>query len=263
MLNDILYCVKRTGLVCCVLMFSTSVFAANWSDTEIQALSGSGFHEPFNARSVAKNTITLQNASGFDWGSSYAFVDYLKSDAADRNADEFYGEVYAYPSLSRLTGSDLKAGLLKDVSLTFGVNTGEKSTGANPRVLLAGLTFNLDLPQFSFFDIGVNAYLDRSQFKGQAATCQGDGVQITPAWQLPFHLSGLSMSFEGFVDYTSAYGGCVAHTLSQPQLRVDIGDLFGTPKKLYAGIEYQYWQNKFGIQGLNDEVPQALVVWKF
>lgn len=246
-----------------VLLFSTIGSAAIWTDTEIQLLSGSGFREPFNDKTVAKNTITLQNAAGFEWGSSYAFIDYLKSDAADVSADEFYGEAYVYPSLSKLTGADLKTAVLKDVSVTLGVNTGEKSTGANPRVLLAGLTLNLDVPQFSFFDVGVNAYVDRSEFKGQPATCQGDGVQITPAWQLPFHIGRLSMSFEGFVDYTSAYGGCVAHTLSQPQLRVDIGDLFGTPKKLYAGIEYQYWQNKFGIQGLNDEAPQALLVWKF
>jgi len=246
-----------------LLAFGSLASAALWTDTEIQALSGSGFHEPFNARSVAKNTITLQNASGFDWGSSYAFVDYIKSDAADRNADEFYAEGYVYPSLSKLSGTDLKTALLNDVSLTFGVNAGEKSTGAQPRVLLAGLTFNLALPQFAFFDVGVNAYFDRGQFKGQPSTCQGDGMQITPAWRLPFHVGRLSMSFEGFLDHTTAYGGCVAHTVSQPQIRVDIGDLFGSPKRLYAGIEYQYWQNKFGIQGLNDEVPQALLVWKF
>jgi len=251
------------GLGLCAFALANVVSAANWSDTEIQLLSGSGFHEPFNARSVAKNTVTLQNAAGFDWGSSFSFVDYLKSDAADHNADEFYGEAYVYPSLSNLTGNDLRTGLLKDVSLTFGINTGEKSTGANPRVLLTGLTFNLDVPSFSFFDVGVNAYLDRSQFKGQPATCQGDGMQITPAWALPFHVGRLSMSFEGFVDYTTAYGGCVAHILAQPQIRVDIGDLFGMPKKFYAGLEYQYWQNKFGIQSLNDEVPQALLVWKF
>jgi nucleoside-specific outer membrane channel protein Tsx len=250
-------------LVSTFLSISTAVWAVTWTDTEIQALSGRGFHEPFNDKSVTKNTITLQNASGFDWGSSFAFVDYLKSDAADHNADEFYGEAYLYPSLSKLTATDLKIGVLKDVSLTLGVNVGEKSTGANPQVLLTGLTFNLDIPPFSFFDLGINAYIDRSQFKGQPATCRGDGVQITPAWQLPFHIGRLAMTFEGFIDYTSGYGGCVAHTLAQPQIRVDIGDLFGTPKKLYAGIEYQYWHNKFGIQGLHDEVPQALLVWKF
>jgi nucleoside-specific outer membrane channel protein Tsx len=246
-----------------IIMLSFSVSAATWHSTEIQGLSGSGFREPANDRTVTKNTLTLQNASGFDWGSSFAFVDYLKSDGADHNADEYYGEVYVYPSLTKLTGSMLQIGALKDVSLTLGVNYGEKSTGANPRMLLTGLTFNLDVPSFTFFDLGVNAYLDRSQFKGQVSTCQGDGMQITPAWQLPFQLGRLSMSFEGFVDYTTAYAGCAAHTLAQPQIRVDIGDLFGAPKRLYAGIEYQYWHNKFGIQNLNDEVPQALLVWKF
>jgi nucleoside-specific outer membrane channel protein Tsx len=244
-------------------LFACTGEAANWTDTEIQALYGSGFHEPANPSTVAKETITLQNASGFDWGSSFAFVDYLKSNDADNHADELYGEAYLYPSLSKLTGRSFKTIGLKDVALDMGVNYGEKSNGANPRILLAGVTLNLDVPRFNFFDISFNAYLDRSEFSGQPSLTQGNGMQITPCWQLPFKIGRVSMSFEGFVDYTTGYAGNAEHTLTQPQIRADIGDLFGYPKKLYAGIEYQYWHNKFGIRGLNDEAPQALLVWKF
>jgi hypothetical protein len=28
-----------------------------------------------------------------------------------------------------------------------------------------------------------------------------------------------------------------------------------------VGIEYQIWRNKFGIRGVNEGVPQAMVKW--
>jgi hypothetical protein len=42
-----------------------------------------------------------------------------------------------------------------------------------------------------------------------------------------------------------------------------VGDLWGNSGHFYAGIEYQYWHNKYGIKGLNESVPQVLVLWKF
>jgi hypothetical protein len=32
---------------------------------------------------------------------------------------------------------------------------------------------------------------------------------------------------------------------------------------LWAGIEWEYWDDKFGIEGLNESFPKALVVWEF
>jgi nucleoside-specific outer membrane channel protein Tsx len=258
-------CLRATFflLTAVVLGWASAALGGNWSTTEVQLLHGDRFREFSNPEAVAKGTLTLTNASGFDWGGSYFFVDYLKSDGHDDHDEEFYGEVYLYPSLSHLTGRSLKAGILKDVSLTLGVNYGEKTNGANPRALLPGLTFHLNLPGFAFFDLGVNAYLDHSLFNGQASTCNGETWQITPVWKLPFRLGGLGFSFEGYADFTGAHGTCVRQVLSQPQLRLDVGKAFGRPGQVHLGIEYQYWHNKFGIRGLNDRVPQALLVWGF
>jgi nucleoside-specific outer membrane channel protein Tsx len=243
--------------------WASAACAANWSATELQGLHGGRFREPFNPDRVAKSTLTLANASGFDWGGSYLFVDYLKSDGRDDHDEEFYGEAYLYPSLSHLTGRSLQAGIVRDVSLTLGVNYGEKSNGANPRALLPGLTLNLALPGFAFFDLGVNAYLDRGRFNGQATSCNGDTWQITPAWKLPFRMGGLDLSFEGYADFTGAHGACARQVLTQPQLRLDVGGLFGRPGKVQIGVEYHYWHNKFGIRGLDERVPQVLLVWGF
>jgi len=242
---------------------ATPLYAAEWSSTELQGLHGRGFHEPFNPNDVAKRIVTLTNSSGFSWGSTYFFVDHLQSDSQDAKAREFYGELYVNPSLGKLTGQDFKTRYLRDISLTLGVNYGDKNTGANPRVLLPGVTFNADLPGFSFFDLSVLGYRDRGRFNGAATSCNADTYQITPAWKLPFRVGRLSMSFEGFVDLIGAHGNCARQVLSQPQLRLDVGDLFGHPNKVYAGVEYQYWHNKFGASGLNEHLPQALVVWGF
>ncbi|MFK8068468.1 MAG: hypothetical protein AB8D52_09490 [Gammaproteobacteria bacterium] len=49
-----------------------------------------------------------------------------------------------------------------------------------------------------------------------------------------------------------------------PRLLLDVGNVFGYKQgKLMAGIEYQYWHNKFGIKGVTESVVQAQLMWKF
>ncbi len=242
---------------------STPALAAEWHSSEFQVLHGGGFREPFNPDDVAKTTLTLNDARGYTWGSSFVFLDYLKSDANDARAEEFYGEAYLYPSLGKLLGRDFRTGPLRDVSLALGVNWGDKSTGANPRIFLPGVTLNFDVPGFAFFDLSLLGYLDRGRFNGVETTCNADSWQITPTWKRPFRLGALSLSFEGFVDVIGAHGSCTRQVVAQPQLRLDLGDLWGQPGKVYAGVEYQYWHNKFGIDGLHEHLPQALLVWGF
>ena len=81
---------------------------------------------------------------------------------------------------------------------------------------------------------------------------------------LPFSVGRVDVEFAGFIDFIGSRGaGTVYQVLSQPQLRIDIGKPFGRKGQLYAGIEYQYWRNKFGDDGVNESHPQLLLVWKF
>ncbi len=240
------------------------VEAVEWSSTEVQVLHGRHFHEPGNLAATGKTTLTLSHASGHAWGGLFLFVDRLRSDSSDARAEEFYGEAYLNPSLGKLLGKDLRTGPVKDIRLTLGVNHGDKSTGAQPLVWLPGITLALDLPGFAFLDLGLLGYLDRGRFNGVPNTCNDETWQVTPAWKYPFRLGRLSMSFEGFVDIIGRHGTCQAQTLAQPQLRLDLGELAGTaPNRFHAGIEYQYWRNKFGVQGLRESFPQLLFTWSF
>lgn len=250
---------------------TTTAGAAEWSDTEVQFLYGSEFREPFNTEDVSKTIITLTQASGHKYGGNFFFVDFLKSDEADNDEQEVYGEWYTMLSLSKLSGATIGAGPLKDVSATFGINAGSKTNGARPLVFLPGATLHLDVPGFAFFNVDVLAYIDRGKFDGNDSCGTGKTTyQITPAWLLPFQIGNAKFQFTGFADFIGAHGDCKAQILTQPQLRLDVGNFFGKPDTVFVGFEYQYWKNKFGgsksgpsIATQDDNFAQFLLTWKF
>jgi hypothetical protein len=45
-------------------------------------------------------------------------------------------------------------------------------------------------------------------------------------------------------------------------LRLDLGNFWGTPDRLFVGIEYQYWSSKLGDDETDESVIQALAVWR-
>lgn len=234
----------------------------NWN---IQLLYGNEFREPFNPTDVHKTLITIENSSGWEWGNSFAFIDILKSDENDQRATAIYGEWYPSASISKLTESDLSYGILRDASITAGINAGRKSTGANPLAYLPGITVDLTLPSFAFFNVGGYAYIDRGTINnGDSNGCHQTGFQATSAWLLPFSISDTKVRFEGFVDYISSHGKCTEQVLTQPRISFDFGSLIGlSSNHLFGGIEYQYWRNKFGIRNLDENFPQALLMYRF
>ncbi|MEO1925264.1 MAG: hypothetical protein ABGY08_04630 [Gammaproteobacteria bacterium] len=44
---------------------------------------------------------------------------------------------------------------------------------------------------------------------------------------------------------------------------LDVGHLLGQKNKFYAGIEYWYWHNKFGIKGVTEQSLQAMLLFDF
>jgi len=237
--------------------------AQGFSSWDIQLLYGSNFREPGIDQDVAKWTATLENSSAWSWGSSFFFIDYVRSDSADQNATEFYGEWYPSASIGKMSKQDLSLGPLRDVLVTMGINAGSKNTGASPLVYLPGFTFALDIPGFQFFSIGTYAYIDRGRFDGQDNGCNATTYQITPSWSLPFEIGSVRLRFDGFIDFIGSHGQCVSQVLAQPTLKIDLGSFGGKPDRLYGGVEWAYWRNKFGISGLNQTAPQAVLMWVF
>ncbi|MBI2312652.1 MAG: hypothetical protein HYU77_09135 [Betaproteobacteria bacterium] len=270
------------------LLATQGASSAEWSDTEIQYVRGTKFREPFNpfnptdgkigatnSTDVTKSIVTLQHASGYKYGRNFFFVDMLVSENNDPSGGgsngEVYGEYYHSLSLSKTTGAKLDWGFIRDLNLTAGINFGAKSNGANPRVLLLGPTVDFNVPGFIFLNVDVLAYRDTGRFGG-VRTTDKTTWQITPVWLSKFNIGPTKWVFTGHIDWIGKRcfegpGGCTGRasveTLAQPELKLDVGNFFGKPDTVYAGIEYQYWRNKFGFDGLNESHPQLQLSWKF
>ncbi|BAL26910.1 DUF5020 family protein [Azoarcus sp. KH32C] len=241
-----------------------SAVASEWSETDVQVLNGTRFRDPGIHDEVTKTTITLQHVSGYAYGRNYFFIDSYWGTKNAPRANDIYGEYYHYLSLGKTTGATFGGSVLKDVSLTAGVNAGATTGGAGTRILLYGVTLDFTVPGFSYLNVDLLAYDDRSQFNG-VQTHYRNSYQVTPVWRLPFSIGGTQWSFEGFCDFIGARGqGTVNQTLCQPQLRFDLGQLVsGRRDAIYVGTEYQYWRNKYGIEGLNESFPNIMMVVKF
>lgn len=258
------YFIASTRLLFCTLLFvwplsvQANLFA--WTDTEIQYLHGYGYQMPKNPNDVSRSIITLSHADGWALGRNFFFMDTLISEQGEPSQVNLYGEFYSYLSLSKITGKTISYGLFKDLNLAVGVNAGENvdSDRSGTRVILYGFNVDFNLPGFKLFSVDFLRHdiLEPVSFKSS--------WQITPVWKLPFTLFGTHWSLEGFADFIGPKGPNYAGSvLAQPQLRLDVGDFFGVGNHLYVGIEYQYWNNKYGIKGLHESLPQALLLWKF
>ncbi|WP_018405553.1 hypothetical protein [Marinobacter gelidimuriae] len=72
----------------------------------MQLLRGTQFHDSGNGTDIAKTIVTLQHASGYKYGRNFFFVDMIKSDSADNNAGEVYGEYRHTLSISKIGDMD-------------------------------------------------------------------------------------------------------------------------------------------------------------
>ena len=233
-----------------------------FTDWNVQLLYGTNYSEPGIDDEISKGLVTVENAAGWKWGSSYGFVEVLRSySAADDNATEVYGEWYPSASLRSLSGRGPGDGFVRDVSVTLALNAGTKSTGPQTLAMLPGITADLAVPGFKFFTLGVYAYIDRSKFEGEEFGARGTSFQVTPSWSVPFRVGRASFVFDGFADYIGEHGELEYQFLAQPQLKIDASPLWGREGQVFIGVEWQVWQNKYGVRGLDESVPQALILW--
>ena len=221
---------------------------------------------PFSATGEATLVLTIQRASGWQFGDSFFFVDYLDDGGEDGfNDREFYAEWYPTLSLGKLSGRQLRLGPMADLSLVAGINA-----GGDGKVVkyLPGLRASWEVPGFLFLNTDATAYIDDNA--GLAAggpPATGNSLMLDVSWALPLEVGGQSLAIAGHAEYvggsTDELDGAVrGWILAQPQFTWDMGrTLLGTPGRLLAGIEYQYWRNKLGTDG-QESTAQLLLVWR-
>jgi nucleoside-specific outer membrane channel protein Tsx len=224
---------------------------AVWQETDLEYLWGTNFKslETKTSKDNSRSTLTFEHADAWKYGDNFFFFD-VTNPEINRNGQKtsIYGEFSPRLSIGKITGLDLSAPYVKDVLVA-----GTLEMGNGFHNYLYGLGLSLKLPKFNFADVNVYVRNDTNQ--------NGVTYQVTPCWQLPFSIGPASLLFEGFSDIAGSEGGSAFNIDAQPRLLLDLGKFWGSAGNLYVGTEFMYWHNKFGIKGVDEYAPQAMIKW--
>ncbi len=204
-----------------------------WNDNSFSFLKGNHYEVGDSDKTV----FTLEHVSGHTWGDVFLFVDRLRSQSGD---SETYFEISPRLSFNKLTDVESGNGLITDLLLAFTWESGESNSNSSSfENQLIGPSVDLNVPGFSVFQLSLFHRNNESR---------ANNWQMTYVWALPFELGDESFLYDGFIDWTSSNEDTHSSMNFTSQLKWNIGNhLFNNEEKLYLGIEYVYWQNKYGI----------------
>ncbi|XOV80963.1 MAG: nucleoside-binding protein [Aestuariibacter sp.] len=209
-----------------------------WTDPSFSLLRGENYQLGDSDRTI----VTFEHASGHDWGDTFLFIDRLES---SNGFTETYGEFTL-----RYGIKEWPEQFIKKLSLAGSTEVGDGFTN-----YLYGFGLDLDIPGFRYFQ--ANFYLRNNEFAERTE-------QLTLVFAIPLG----PLLWDGFIDFA----GSGKNDLGQPftaspnftsQLKYDLGPSLGLSSRLYAGVEYVYWQDKFGVQGIDERNVNLLLKWHF
>jgi nucleoside-specific outer membrane channel protein Tsx len=263
----------------------TSAQAATWSDAWVHGQYGTQFAEPGNPKDIAKRILGFSYASGDSLGTNFFNMDVLMSDSSDpeacaagtscaaAGAQEIYAVYRRTFSYSQISGNKINWGPINDVLLGMGFDYSSKNTTFAPRVrkFRIGPMLGLNVPGYA--KVGLELYKE-SNHNGFNPYPQGGDVSfkttyvLAADWGIPF--AGGSWKWSGYFDHIGAKGyGTAPETLLSTEIMYDVGKaLYSVPNKLWAGVQYQYWRNKFGnpastVPGAKASTPMVRVEYHF
>ncbi|WKE66348.1 outer membrane protein OmpK [Gallaecimonas kandeliae] len=226
-----------------------------WQDNSLSYLYG----QNYKVTPGTQQTLTVEHASGWNFGDLFFFTDFTHFNGTSGDSNTYYGEFSPRFSAGKLLGKDLAFGPVTDVLLATTYEFGE----GNVETLLAGPGFDLKLPGFDFFQLNFYQRMPRNGRDGHT-------VQVTPVWKMRFPVGDSQVVFDGFMDWVVNSDGVYHANLHfNPQLKYDLGPALGLHKdKLFVGLEYDYWKNRFGIKDspafrTNQNTASLLVKYHF
>ncbi len=229
---------KRTLITATAALLTTAAFAGDlvlWQDNSLSLLAGGNYElDP-----STQQTVTFEHASGWSKGDLFIFVDGINFDG-DRDLrgsqDSYYGEFAPRFSVGKIMDKDLSGSIIKD----FYIATCWEFGASSDNNYLIGPGVDLAIPGFDYFQL--NTYRRFNDGSGKT-----ESYQITPVWKVTVPVGKTEFVCDGFIDWVIGEGTDNLHIC--PQLKFDVGTLLGMEKQsLYAGIEYDYWKNKYGVK---------------
>ena len=248
---------KITRLLTLVVsLFNMQAYAQSiWSDNSLSLLQGQNYSD-FGNNNAKQTVMTLEHTSKHQWGGLFYFVDSTTHHDRTTNNHDIYGEFSPALSLSYITGDSLTAGIIKDIKLA---GTYEFGGGSHVNNYLLGFGLDWQLPGFDFFNTTLFHAFNNNDFNLK------DDQQLTIVWGAKLPISSLDVTLNGYIDWSSAASDHKADLHINPQLLVNISKALNISQtKIEAGIEYSYWHNKYGNNGLATENNISLITkWHF
>jgi len=233
------HCKRGIAIACLTIAGISSAQAEKlFSDSSISLLH-SDQYQAFGREQQEQTFFTFENVTAHNWGGTFFFVDVNQGHGSASDQDDVYGEFSPALSLSWLSGRDLSLGPIRDLSLAATYEFGGETDLNN---YLTGVSLAWDVPGFQYVNTTFY-YVNNSEVS--------DDLQLTLTWGSPFEIGPARFLFDGFLDYSTGEADHSSELNFTPQLKLDLGHFNGNPGVLYAGIEYAYWRNKYG---LSDEV---------
>jgi nucleoside-specific outer membrane channel protein Tsx len=209
-----------------------------FTDISYSLLRGTQYEVGDSQRKVG----TLEFVSAGSWGDVFFFHDHLRF---DNGQTDDYWELQPRFKLASFTES----GSVKQLYVATQWEHSEFQDN-----FLIGPGADLDIPGFQFFQI--NAYYRENQDAD-------NNFQITSVWAAPFEIGSTQWLFDGFFDWASSSDNAAANLNFTPQIKWNMGKKLNLSNPLYLGLEYTYWNNKFGIKGVTENNLNVLLKYHF
>ncbi|WP_367107477.1 DUF5020 family protein [uncultured Psychrobacter sp.] len=221
-----------------------------FSDTSISLLYGEDYEL---AKDGELTTLTLEHASAHSWGGVFFFVDRLQgaSDDESSRAKDIYGELAPKFKLK-----SYDEGFVKQVNFAAQYEFGSNSSGFNQDNYMVGVGADLNIPIEGMKYASASLY---HVFNNNSGPNDADDQQIT----LTYGWEKNNFVVDGYVDYSFNNDDLKDQLHINPQIKYNLQEALGIDNRIEVGIEYSYWRNKFGLDGVNQSVPSALVKLHF
>ncbi|WP_430460288.1 hypothetical protein ACQUQU_13825 [Thalassolituus sp. LLYu03] len=208
-----------------------------WSDNSVSVLYGSDYKVdgPKFDDGNSLTTYTLEHVSGHSWGGLFYFMDrHVGDDGFTATYSEFSPKVYL---------TQFEGGVVKNINAAFTI---ESSSGGFDNYLY-GVGADLAIPGMNFASATVYY-------------AQNDDIEDDYQLTLTYGWSSGAFNIDGYIDFSTETDDSKANLHFNPQITYDLAPMLGkTFSKVKVGIEYSYWGNKYGIDGVDQNAISALL----
>ena len=90
-----------------------------------------------------------------------------------------------------------------------------------------------------------------------------DDYQLTFSYGIPFKVAAEDFLVDGFLDWSTAEDDHASELNWTTQWKWNAGKHISPETRLYLGVEYSVWNNKYGIKNMNENNVSALVKYHF